>query len=92
MTILLKEWNRQRQQKQARAVNVIQREWKHFVKLENNRKQLESVLVTAVRQKEQELEESMVPRKLLFVTFARSVISMYFMTRLAIRLLDVSLC
>ena len=50
-----------RQKKQGGAAGVIQREWKHFVKEEDDRKYREKRLTELVQDKERELEESMLP-------------------------------
>jgi|UniRef100_A0A7S4GGE4 hypothetical protein len=52
------EWTKSRQKKQAEATHVIQREWKHFVKAEEDRKFREKKLLEQVQDKERELEES----------------------------------
>ena len=54
----IQEWTKSRQKKQAEATHVIQREWKHFVKAEEDRKFREKKLLEQVQDKERELEES----------------------------------
>mmetsp|Transcript_115115 Transcript_115115/g.200352 ORF Transcript_115115/g.200352 Transcript_115115/m.200352 type:complete len:348 (-) Transcript_115115:345-1388(-) len=51
------EWAKVRQKKQGSAASVIQREWKHFVKAEDECKYREKRLTEMVQDKERELEE-----------------------------------
>jgi len=51
------DWAKVRQKKQGGAAGVIQREWKHFVKEEDDRKYREKRLTELVQDKERELEE-----------------------------------